>query len=216
MRQRFDLWPWISDLEGKNSKFRRALRFCVWPFCTCLCIYSILESKLYDKFGKMSKNCQNWPVYHPWWPWLSDLDIGARKYLFYRCIHLPSFVEIRKWEGGQNDGTYRRHTYAAGTEHLYICVAADKNHINTRILELTVCNIVVSVCSLEKLGKLHYWRVEHERPDYRKLFKTQHDTFMDDAPIPLNSEASIYDLCYQFALSLYMHCWIHFISRIKQ
>ena len=102
------LWPWSGDLDT-----------------------GMVSWKLYDKFEKMSKNGQNWPVYRPWWPWPwpSDLDISARTPLFLRCIHLPSFVEIRKWEGGQNPVTDGRTPYA-GMEHLYICVAADKNDIN--------------------------------------------------------------------------------------
>ena len=100
----FDLEYLTLRVKIQNSA---ALRFCVWPFCTCLCIFSLLGWKLYDKFEKMSKNGQNWPVYRPWWPWPwpSDLDHSTRKSLFLRCIHLPSFVEMGKWERGQNPVT---------------------------------------------------------------------------------------------------------------
>ena len=121
----FDLEYLTLRVKIENSA---ALRLCVWSFCTCLCILNLLGWKLYDKFEKMSKNGQNRPVYRPWWPWPwpSDLDIGARKSVFLRCIYLPSFAVIRKREGGQNPRTYGRRRAYAGMDHLYICVAADK------------------------------------------------------------------------------------------
>ena len=117
----FDLEYLTLKAKTQNSALTD---LCVWSFCTCLCIFRLLGWKLYDKLEKMSKNGQNWPVYRPWWPWPSDLDHSTRKSLFLRCIHLLSFVEMGKWERGQNPRTYGRRTYVRHTPAWSIYISA--------------------------------------------------------------------------------------------
>ena len=92
----FDLEYLTLRAKIQNSA---AFRFCVWSFCTYLCVFSLVGWEMREEFAKMRKNCQNWPVYRPgWpWPWGTDLETYARKLLFWRCIYWPSFAKIGKW-----------------------------------------------------------------------------------------------------------------------
>ena len=84
IRQRFDLWPWISDLEGKNSKFRSHRKLHMVIFF--ISMHSYLNPIKIE--GGVSKNAKNRPKRHPpLWPWPGDLDIGM---VSWPCLGLPT------------------------------------------------------------------------------------------------------------------------------
>ena len=103
----FDLNYLTLRVKIQNSA---AWDLCVWSQRTFLCVFSTLLSKLWDKFQKVRKNAQKWPVYHPhrFNRFSNDLETYARILVFWRCIYMSVFVMIGLRENGQKRGTDRR------------------------------------------------------------------------------------------------------------
>ena len=134
--ERFDLWPWISDLESKNSKFRR-----IPSFCTYLCNLNFIGWEMREEFAKMRKNCENWPVYRPGWPWPWGPTLRHMPGSYFFGGAYTDQVS-RKSENGKGvkmlwltpwtDGR------TGGMVDLYICGAADKKYVFTEDIEYFV------------------------------------------------------------------------------
>ena len=128
----FDLHYLTLRAKIKNSA---AWDLCVWSQRTFLCVFSTLISKLWDKFQKVRKNAQKWPVYHPhqFNRFSDDIETYARKLLFWRCIYMSVFMMIGLRESGQKTRTDRRTDRRSdGHSLFYICepLAADKNSLS--------------------------------------------------------------------------------------
>ena len=98
--------PWYLTLGAKIQN-SAAWDLCVWSQRTFLCVFSTLLSKLWDKFQKVRKNAQKWPVFHPhrFNRFSDDLETYARILLFLRCICMSVFVMIGLRESGQKRWT---------------------------------------------------------------------------------------------------------------
>ena len=98
--------PWYLTLRAKIQN-SAAWDLCVWSQRTFLCVFSTLLSKLWDKFQKVRKNAQKWPVFHPhrFNRFSDDLETYARILLFLRCICMSVFVMIGLRESGQKRWT---------------------------------------------------------------------------------------------------------------
>ena len=80
----FDLEYLTLRAKIQNSA---VLNFCVWSFCTYLCVYSLLGWKLYDKFEEMWKISQK--RYLPLWPWPWSGDLGTHM-VCWPCLGLST------------------------------------------------------------------------------------------------------------------------------
>ena len=99
------------DLEyltlGAKIRYSASLRFCVWSFCTYLCNLSLIGWEMREEFAKMRKNCQNWPVYRPGWPWPKGPTLR----------HMPGSYFFG---GAYTDQVSRKSEYGKGVKMLWL------------------------------------------------------------------------------------------------
>ena len=102
VRQSFDLWPWISDLEGKNFKILFPAFF-VFLLRSSVSSYSFLAATVRPEFFFKAKNRKIWPIFPNFRP--LNVDPQNRTSSPYKPSLKPTyhenFVKIFLWDRGE-------------------------------------------------------------------------------------------------------------------
>ena len=156
VRQSFDLWPWISDLEGKNFKILFPAFFCIpiAVICTELQLSSCYgATRVFFK----AKNRKIWPIFPNFRP--LNVDPRNRTSSPYKPSLKPTyhenFVKIRLWERGEKLLTTSL-THWLTKKSLVRGTDAPKNQVG--IIWLIICEMKWHVNTLSVIWAKPYCR----------------------------------------------------------